>query len=70
MKPTEFALFRCEPKLGTTINGRPMYQCLGIYPTRAAANAAKKEFANDGIKSFVRKYDDCDELTKMLEPIR
>lgn len=47
-----------------------MYQCLGVYPTRAAANAAKKEFANDGIKSFVRKYEDCDALTQMLEPIR
>ena len=61
MKPTEFALMRLPRKKGATINGRPIYECLGIYPSRSAANAAKKEFAKDGINSFVRKYDDCDE---------
>lgn len=70
MKPTEFALMRLPCKKGATINGRPIYECLGIYPTRKAANAAQRDFANDGIKSFVRKYEDCDALTKMLEPIR
>ena len=52
---------RLPRKKGATINGRPIYECLGIYPSRSAANAAKKEFAKDGINSFVRKYDDCDE---------